>query len=89
MNKPLRTSDKVMSKKLAKLEAKIVKEIATPKHKYFELGKLSIHYRKQRRQPYIIEGKFHPENHNKTFSPAITIMWQGKHGFIRTIKVRS
>ena len=84
----IRAGDKVMNKRLVKLEARIVREIATPKHKYFRLGKLSIHYRKRRRLPYIIEGKFHPENYNKTFTPKITIMWCGKHGFIRTIQLR-
>ena len=88
MSRKSRTSDKVMNKQLVKLEARIVREIAMPKYRYFHLGKLSVHYRKRRRQPYIVEGKIYPENHSKTFLPQITIMWQGKRGFIKSIPLR-
>ena len=86
--KVIRVGDKVMNRQLVKLEAKIVREIATPKYKYPHLGRLSIHYRKRRKKPYIIEGMFYLENHGKTFPPAITIIWQGKHGFIKTFLLR-
>ena len=88
MSRKIRISDKVMNKQLVKLEARIVREIATPKYKYFHLGRLSIHYRKRCKKPYIIEGKFYPENHGKTFPPAITIIWQGKHGFIKGFRLK-
>lgn len=88
VNRKIRSSDKVMNKKLVKLEAKIAHEIATPKYKYPHIGKLSIHYRKRHKQPCIIEGKFYPENHSKTFPPQITIMWQGKYGFIKTFQLK-
>ena len=58
----IRSGDKVMNKKLLKLEEKIIREIATPKHKYLKFGKLSIHLDKAKIS-ICTEGRYHDPIH--------------------------
>lgn len=69
-----RTGDKVASRKMARLEARIVKEIATPKHKYLNLGRLSVHY-DCARDSYNTEGIWHAPIH---FPAQIRILYLGR-----------
>jgi hypothetical protein len=73
--------DKVMSKKLMKLEKRIAKEIATPKHKYLSIGNLSIHLDKR----YVsgcTEGRYHDPI---TFPKKLRILWVGKNTWVKVI----
>ena len=82
--KKYRTSDKVMSRKLAKKEVQIVKEIATPKHRYFKLWKLTIH-RDIARVRYCTEGNWH----DPVYFPAqIRFIWWGRVIRIKTVRRR-
>lgn len=73
----IRMGDKVMSKKLMKLEERIQKEIATPKHKYLSIGNLSIHLDK-RVKSTCTEGKYHDP---VCYPKKIRILWRGKKSF--------
>lgn len=78
-----RIGDKVMSTKIAKLEQAIIKDIATPRHKYLRLGRLSVHYDKARTK-YCTEGVWHAPVY---IFAQLRILYLGrKHVWVHTIK---
>ena len=74
-----RTGDKVMSRKIAKIENAIIRDIAKPKHKYLNLGRLSVHY-DQARTSYHTEGVWHAPIY---FPAQLRILWMSK----KTVRV--
>lgn len=75
--------DKILSRRVARLEREIIRDIAKPKHKYFKLGALSVHY-DQGRTSYCTEGVWHD---SIRFCPQLRILWMRKHIWVRTIKL--
>ena len=80
-----RIGDKIMSRKIAQIERAIIKDIATPKHRYLKLGRLSVHYDRARTS-YCTEGTWHAPIY---FPAKLRILYFGRKALrVYTIKRR-
>ena len=83
-----RAGDKVMSKRIARCERRIIQDIARPKKRQFHIGKLWTYYDASRPHPVKIEGLYHPEYECVIIPAQIRFVYWGNSILVKVIRLK-
>lgn len=83
-----RTGDRIMSKRIARREKRIVQDIARPKKRQFHIGKLWVYYDVSRPHPVMIEGMYHPKYECMAIPAQIRLVYWGKSTIVKVIRLK-
>ena len=83
-----RMGDKLMSKRIAHSEKRIVQDIARPKKRQFHIGKLWVYYDESRPHPVRIEGMYCPEYECVIIPAQIRLVYREKSILVKVIRLK-
>ena len=83
-----RMGDKVMSRRIARRENRIVQDMARPKKRQFHIGKLWVYYDVSRPHPVRIGGMYHPKYECMVDPAQIRFVYWGKSILVKVIRLK-